>query len=239
MITKTKRLMASRVVNIPRKTFFWSPSARAGRHNKESAVPLLTILRDYLHIGDKEREITRILANGLVKVDGKIVKDRRFPVGFMDVVSIDQIDKSYRVVYDTRGRLVIADESKENSERKLMKVLDKKTIKGGKTQLTLHDGQGILTEDKSIKPGDVLIVKLPEKSVEHVLKLQPGNKAFLVGGSHVGKTVTVKKIEIKKSSYANLVHFEEDFSTISDYVFVVGGPKYSFEVPKVGEGVAN
>ncbi len=234
MINKTKRLMISRSVKIPRKTFFWGASPRAGKHNRKDSMALLTALRDYLKVGDKEREITRILVNGLVKVDGRVVKDRRYPVGFMDLITIDQIGKSFRVLYDRKGGLVMGEESKENSDKKLMKVMDKSTVKGGKIQLSFHDGQTVISENKEIKPGDVALVTLPDKNIQEVMKLQPGNKVFLTGGSHAGNVATIKKIEIKESSHKNLIHFEEGYSTITDYAFVVSGAKYTYDLPKIG-----
>ncbi|MEM0155517.1 MAG: 30S ribosomal protein S4e [Thermoplasmataceae archaeon] len=236
MINKTKRQMVPPAVLIPRKTYFWSVTPQTGKHNKESSIALLTVLRDYAKLGDKEREITRILSAGEVKVDGKVVKERRTAVGFMDIVSIPSIKKSYRVIYDTKGRLVIREESDKNRELKPMKVMKKVVTKGGKIQLSFHDGQNILTQDASIKPGDVLIVKVPEKEIKEVVKMQTGNKVFLTGGSHVGTIATVKKIEIKESSHANLIHFQEDFSTITDYAFPVSGPRYTFDVPSTGVG---
>ncbi|HII83011.1 MAG TPA: 30S ribosomal protein S4e, partial [Ferroplasma sp.] len=80
---KTKIMMASRKLKIPRKTNFWSVTPTPATHRKQDSIPMLILLRDYLKLGDKEREITRILNNNMVKVDGRIVKDRRFPVGFM------------------------------------------------------------------------------------------------------------------------------------------------------------
>ncbi len=236
MINKTKRQMVPSTVMIPRKTYFWSVTPQTGKHNKESAIALLTVLRDYAKLGDKEREITRILSAGEVKIDGRVVKERRTAVGFMDIISIPAIKKSYRVMYDTKGRLVIREEIEKNSDLKPMKVMKKVITKGGKIQLSFHDGQNIITNDASIKPGDVLIVKVPEKEIKEVIKMQAGNKVFLTGGSHVGTVATVKKIEIKESSHANLIHFQEDFSTITDYAFPVSGPRYAFDIPSAGVG---
>ena len=230
MINKTKRLVISRAAKIPRKNFFWGATPDAGKHSRESSVALLTVLRDYLKLGDKEREITRMLNSGFIKLDGKIVKSRKTAVGFMDVISVVPMEKHYRVLYDNKGRLIVREEDEKSSTIKPMKVFNKITTKAGKTQLTLHDGQNFLSDDKSISTGDVLIMSVPEKKVQHVIKMQPGNKAFLTGGSHVGNIGTIKKVEVKESSASNLVHFEEDFSTISDYTFVIAGPKYSFNV---------
>ncbi len=230
MINKTKRLVISRATKIPRKVFFWAATPDAGKHNRESSVALLTVLRDYLSLGDKEREVTRMLNSGFIKLDGKVVKERGMAVGFMDVISVVPTDQHFRILYDNKGRLVAKEEVKKNSGIKPMKVFNKVTIKGGKTQLVLHDGQNVVTDDKSISTGDVLIMSVPDKKVQQIIKMQPGNKAFLTGGSHVGAVGTIKKIEVKESSSSNLVHFEEGYSTIADYTFVIAGPKYAFDV---------
>ncbi len=230
MINKTKRLVISRATKIPRKVFFWGATPNAGKHSKESSVALLTVLRDYLLLGDKEREVTRMLNSGFVKLDGKVVKERKTSVGIMDIITIVPTNKHYRVLYDHKGRLVTREEDEKTSGIKPMKVYNKITIKGGKTQLVMHDGQNIITDDASISTGDVLIMSVPDKKIQHVIKMQPGNKAFLTGGAHVGNVATIKKVEVKESSTSNLVHFEEGYSTIADYTFVVSGPKYTFNV---------
>lgn len=231
MINKTKRLVISRTTKIPRKIYFWGATPSAGKHSKEDSVALLTVLRDYLHLGDKEREVTRMLNSGFIKIDGKVVKERRTAVGFMDVISVVPTKQHFRILYDHKGRLVALEENEKNSGIKPMKVYNKVTTKGGKVQLSLHDGQNIITDDKTITTGDVLIMAVPEKKIQHVVKMQPGNKAFLTGGAHVGSVGTIKKVEVKESSSSNLVHFEEGFSTISDYTFAIAGSKYAFNVP--------
>lgn len=230
MINKTKRLVISRATKIPRKVFFWGATPNAGKHTMESSVALLTVIRDYLHLGDKEREVTRMLNSGFIKLDGKVVKERRTAVGFMDIITVVPTDQHFRILYDNKGRLVAKEEDKKNSGIKPMKVFNKVTIKGGKNQLVLHDGQNVVSDDSSISTGDVLIMSVPDKKIQHIIKMQPGNKAFLTGGAHVGAVGTIKKVEVKESSSSNLVHFEEGYSTIADYTFMVAGPKYAYEV---------
>ncbi len=232
MINKTKRLVVPRVTKIPRKNFFWGATANPGRHSKESSVALLTVLRDYLRLGDKEREVTRMLNSGFIKIDGKLVKNRKTAVGFMDVITVVPTSEHFRVLYDKKGRLIVNKEDEKNSNLKPMKVFNKITTVSGKTQLILHDGQNFITEDSSISTGDVLIMSVPEKKIQHIIKMQPGNKAFLTGGAHVGSIGTIKKVEVKESSKSNLVHFEEDFTTVADYTFMIAGPKYSYEIPR-------
>lgn len=41
---------------------------------------------------------------GLIKIDGKVRRDPRFPLGIMDVVSIEKTNEHFRILYDVKGR---------------------------------------------------------------------------------------------------------------------------------------
>ena len=59
--------------------------------------------------------------------------------------------------------------------------------------------------------------------------------AILRDASDVEETIDLpqneEESEEKKSSVNNMVHLNEGFSTIKDYIFVVGTPKYTFKTP--------
>lgn len=57
-----------------------------------------------------------------VKVDGKIRRDRGFPTGLMDVISIEKNGKKFRVLYDTKGRFVLKSIKDEETKFKLLRV---------------------------------------------------------------------------------------------------------------------
>ncbi len=235
MINKTKRQMIPRSVKIPRKSYFWGATSNPGPHKKDQSVPMLHILRDYLKVGGKEREIARILINKHVKVDGKVVKEKKYPVGFMDLVTVDGMKTSYRILYDKLGRLVPVETTEENNEIKPRKVVDKKTEKGGKTMISFHDGYNFITENKNLETGDVVLFNVKKNSMEGTIKLQSGSKVFLTGGNHVGSFSTIKSVEVSKSSRSNLVSMEEGFATIEEYVFPIGHLKFHTEQAQGGE----
>jgi Ribosomal protein S4E len=229
--------MIPRTVKIPRKAYFWGTTSSAGPHKKNASLPLMHLLRDYLKVGDKEREITRILNSKLVKVDGRVVKEKQYPLGFMDLITIENGSHSaFRIVYDKLGRLVPIEVEQENMNIKPRKVLDKKTIKGGKTMLCFHDGYNLTVENKDISTGDVILYDLKSKKIDGVIKQQDGAKAFLTGGNHVGSIATIKHVEVSKSSRSNLVSMEEGYSTIEEYVFLLGNLKLNLD--QRGEVVA-
>ncbi|MCL5794196.1 MAG: S4 domain-containing protein [Candidatus Thermoplasmatota archaeon] len=233
MINKTKTMMASRAIKVPRKTHFWIVTPIPGRHTSKNGIALLTVMRDYLKLGDKEREITRIISSGKVRVDGKVVRERRFNLGFMDTLSIEGLEDVFRIIYDKKGRFVVAKVGQQDAQKKLVKIVGKKAEGKDTFRVSFHDGQNIISKDQSLKPGDVLLIKTPEKSIEGILKLQPGSKVFLTGGSHVGQTATVKNVEVKESSHENMLSFEEGFGTVVDYAFPIGSQKFTFDLGEV------
>ncbi len=112
-----KRLASPTTWKQPRKSFTWSVKASPGPHSVDSSIPLMVIIRDVLHLADTSKEARNIITRGLVKVDEKIVKDYKRPVGFMDTISIDEAKIFKRVLLDKSGTLVMSDlkpEEKDN-----------------------------------------------------------------------------------------------------------------------------
>jgi ribosomal protein S4E len=60
----------------------WAPKANAGPHKLRECLPLIVLLRNRLKYALTKREVTLILAQRLVKVDGKVRTDPNFPAGF-------------------------------------------------------------------------------------------------------------------------------------------------------------
>ena len=61
---------------------------------------------------------------------------------------------------------------------------------------------------------------------------EPGNLAMLIGGNHVGEFANISRYEEIKNPKPNIVYFE-GFSTIKDYVFIVGQEKPEITTPDV------
>ncbi|HOI40470.1 MAG TPA: 30S ribosomal protein S4e [Methanobacterium sp.] len=215
------------------KEFTWTVKPSPGPHSIEGSLPLLIIVRDILKIADNAREARIIINNGEILVDGRTRKDFKFPVGFMDVIQIPKAEKAYRVLPDERGRLILHPIEKENIDFKLCRIEDKTTIKGGKTQLNLHDGRNFLT-DGDYKTGDVVVLKVPEQEIKDHIKFESGTIGLITGGKHIGEKGTVKEINITRSSMPNTILMETDektFQTLQDYVFVLGKDKPVITLP--------
>jgi small subunit ribosomal protein S4e len=127
------------------------------------------------------------------------------------------------VVKDRRGKLVLVPIPSPEAGLKIARVRFKHTVPTGKVEVTLHDGRNLLVAATTpYRVGDSVKLEVPAQKVLDHLRLAPGALAFVSGGSHVGQLARVERVEVRNSSQPNLVHFAEGFSTIKDYVFVVG-----------------
>ena len=194
---------------------------------------MLVAIRDMLRLCDTAREARKILAAREVLVDGKIVTDPNYPLGFMDVLSIPKINSFYRVLFDKRGKLALTPIPKENSIWKMVRIINKTSLKGGNIQLNLHDGRNILLEKDRFKTKDVLKIEIPTQKMLGAYSFSKGNLAMIIGGKHAGSIHRIEDITITKSSKANIVKLEGSISTIMDYIFIIGKKTPEITVPEV------
>lgn len=184
-----------------------------------------------LKIVNSSKEAKRILHDGSVLVDGNIVRDYRFPVGLFDVITMPKTDTSYRVILDRKQRFML--HKVTDSGIKLYRITGKTNVKGGATQLNLHDGSNIISDEFSYRTSDTVLVSIPERKVLQHFVYKPGNLALITGGTHSGELATIKEIKKVRSSMPNMVSLQStyDFETVEDYVFVIGKNTPEIEFP--------
>jgi small subunit ribosomal protein S4e len=231
---RLKRKPAPAFWPIHRKDLPWVVKPQSGSHSLENCVPLTLVLRDMLGVAQTRKEGQLILAQGKVLVDGKIRKRDESPVGLMDVISMPDAGKYYRLTPSKHG-LILAPISKEESTFKLVRVENKSTVTKG-VQVALHDGSVMLVKvadpknpvEVTYNTFDILKISLPEKQVTQTLSVKEGNLAVITGGKNIGvqgKIVEIEKTEAKKRRQA-LVVIEDAkgarYQTIMDYIFSIG-----------------
>lgn len=224
MTFRLKRRAAPRAWTIPRKGTKWVKRPGPGPHAQDQSIPLLLVLRDIRHLVESAREARILLRSGAVRVDGKVSKDLDRGLGLMDTLSLGApLDAHYRVVKDRRGKLVLVAIPSAEASVKIGRVRYKHSVRKGQVEVTLHDGRNLLVPATSAyHVGDSLKLELPSQKVVEHLPLAAGALAYVAGGTHVGELARVERIEVRNSSQPNLVHFKEGFSTVKEYVFVVG-----------------
>ncbi|MDR2874151.1 MAG: 30S ribosomal protein S4e [Methanobrevibacter sp.] len=220
-----KRFKAPKNWSLHRKEKKWVVKPSPGSHSIQNSLSLLFVMRDVLKLSDNAREAKRIINTGNILVDGRVIKDYKFPVGFMDIIQIPKTEDVYRVLPDLKGRLTLHPIVSENASFKIAKVLNKTILKKGLKQINLHDGRNI-NSDENVNVDDVVKLQIPEQEIQEVYKFEEGATVLVTSGKHTGEIGIIKDIIINKSSNKNTVVVENDkkkeFLTLRDYVFVIG-----------------
>lgn len=187
-------------------------------------MPLITALKDILKLVRTRKEGKLVLNAREILVNGKRRKEEKFMVGIMDVLTIKDINRSYRVLLDRKGSLRLVPLSDGEASVKPCRVVGKGAVKGGKVQLSLHDGRSFLgTAGKDEhKTGDTVVLELPANKIAQHIKLEDGCLAYLTGGSHVGCTGVVEHVLGDKV----IIRIGEDVvEAAKRFVFVMGKGK--------------
>lgn len=237
MTFRLKRRAAPRTWTVPRKGSKWIKRPAPGPHAQDESIPLLLVLRDIRKVVQSAREARILARSGAIRIDGKVVTDLARGVGLLDALTFaSPTPEHFRILKDRRGKLVLLPIDGKEAGWKIGRVRFKHAVRGGRVQLTLHDGRNLLVPaDSPYKVGDSLKIELPSQKVLGHLSLAPGHLAYMAGGSHVGELARVDRVEVRNSSQPNRVHFQEGFSTVKEYVYIVGESTPQVTLP---EGLA-
>ncbi len=221
-MTHLHRLAAPKTYPVKRRGIEYVVKAVPGPHRKDASIPLLIALRDILGVVSNAREAKKILNERKVLVDGRVVTDLKFPVGFMDVISF--AGKNYRAIFDFKGRISLIETNSDEANLKISKVVKKQMIKGGKIQVTTEDGRNFILEDEDVSIGDSLLFTIPDQKIKQVLKLGIGKTVFIVSGKYVGQIAKIEEIIPYKLAPDRVVleRNGNKFETLKDYVVVIG-----------------
>lgn len=225
---------------ISRKHNTWSMRTSTGPHTLNTSMPSAVILRDALRYAATAKEAKRLIKEGKLHVDGKPRLDEKYPVGLMDVVSLPDANENYRVLPGRRGKMVFHPVPEEEVSFKLCRIKDKKTQRGGRTQLNLHDGSNVVipTEEDEYKVNDVLKVKVPEKEIQDKISFGQMKQAIITGGRSQGETGMIIGVGPEpglKRTATIRTQGGEDIRTLAKYVFVVGNEEPVISLPGGGQ----
>jgi small subunit ribosomal protein S4e len=240
-----KRKPAPKMWPIHRKEAVWTVMPKPGSHSLSSSLPLALIVRDMLGFAKTGKEAKSIISQGKIMVDGKVRHDERFLVGLMDVISIADTKKSYRVLPSGKG-LFLHPIGADDADFKLFRIEDKTVVTGGNIQLNLHDGSNFLivvgnpqnAEEDIYHTLDVLKLSVTDREIFGYTKLTVGSPALAIGGKNVGQVGKIISIEQKQNKKRRdlLVTLKDvngaQFQTILDFVFILGETEPSISIPE-------
>jgi small subunit ribosomal protein S4e len=210
----------------------------------ERSLPLLIIVRDVLGYAQTAREARKLIAEGHFKVDGRVRKDYKFPVGFMDVLEIVDTGEAYRFLPYPVKFFKLHPIPREEARLKPVRIENKTTVKGGHIQLNLHDGRNILIRVKDprnpvedvYKTMGTLLITVPEQEIKEYIPFQKGHIAIIIGGRNVGRVGVIRDVKPGWGRKRTLVTLEDAsgnlFQTILDYVFIIGAEKPLISLPE-------
>ncbi len=239
-----KALAAPRFWPILRKEYRWTVKPSPGPHPINRCIPLLIIVRDILKYAKTAREARKLIAEGHFKVDGRVRRDYKYPVGLMDVLEIVDTGETYRVIPVPIKVLGIHEISKDEAKFKLCRIENKTTVKGGHIQLNLHDGRNVLirvsdptnpAEDQYSTLG-TLKLSMPEQQILDYIPLKEGVIAIISGGRNVGRVGRIVDVKRGIRRFRSIVTLEDKngnkFQTSLDYVFPIGIDKPLISLPE-------
>lgn len=217
---------------IHRKESTWAPMTRPGPHPRARSIPLNVLIRDMIGWVDVGKEASRIVHDSKVKVDGLARKDHRFPIGLMDVVQFPSIGKAFRLLPKPRRGLSLLPISGEEVSYKLCKITGKNVLRGGKVQLSLHDGRNLVLDtktaaiyEKGLEIGGALQIQLPSQRIINYVPFQTGSLGLVTDGRNegfLGRIATVSLGTQSRPKMARLETTEESFETPTRHIIPVG-----------------
>ena len=208
-----------------RKMATWGIRAAPGPHSRATSVPLTDILRD-LAIGASAREIRSVLRQHLVKVNGRVRSDARFPVGLFDWLSVEGMPKPWRIIVEKHGRLVASERPVAKAPFKLSKISSKTMTAGRKLRFSTTDGENWTMGKSGLSVQDTVKWNLMDRKIIDEFALEKGQSVLVIGGQRRGSVATIEDVvsgTVTRSALVRLKPLEgEAFQTTVNNVFVIG-----------------
>ncbi len=223
-----KRLNSPKIWGLPRKGTKWVTRPSSGPHVLKRSIPLNILLKDFLKISKTTKESKQLLSQGQIKVDNKIRKDIKFPVGLFDTISIEGVKEYYRLLLNNRGKFTLKKITDKEALLKPRKAIRKTIIKGKKTQITFYDGHNVLNLKDNIKLGQTVMFDLSTNKVKEVIDFEKGNTIYITDGRQQGKVGILSNIEDRKGFISPEIEFKvgkEVLKTKKEYALVIGKAK--------------
>ena len=195
-------------------TYLVSPNS-----NIDDGMPLLTILRDVLKLADNRKEVKAMIHERQVLVNEKPAIDEKNSVLFFDTMKIIPIKKNYRMELTENGKFKLNEIRENETSKKITKVVNKKILKGKKTQLNFFDGRNILSNEKC-NMNDSVVINLKENKIEKVLPLKEKATVIVFAGKHAGKTGVIEKLDLE-DKVAQIKHDDKEINILIKQLMVI------------------
>lgn len=231
-----KTLAAPHHWMLPKTAGVYSFRPNAGPHKLRECLPLAVFIRNRLHYALSGKECQKIMMGRMVKVDGKVRTDVKYPTGYMDVITLEKTGENFRLIYDTKGRYIIHRITKNEASYKLCRVKSLQTTKNNTPFLVTHDGRTIRYPNPDCKVGDTVELDIEQNKITNWVKFDTGNICHVIGGKNVGRIGTIQSRERHPGSF-DIVNVKDSaghtFATRASNIFLLGkGNKALVSLPR-------
>jgi len=231
-----KRLAAPKHWMLDKFSGVFAPRPSPGPHKLRECLPLIVLLRNRLKYALTRKEVTSIVMQRHIKVDGKVRTDPTYPSGFMDVISIEKTNEHFRLLFDTKGRFAVQRITPQEADYKLAKVKNSRVGDKAIPFIGLHDGRTIRYPDPLIKVNDTVKIDIKTGKIVDFVKFDVGNLVMITGGRNLGRVGVIVSKEKHPGSF-DIIHVKDaigqQFATRIGNVFTIGkGTKSLVSLPR-------
>ena len=232
-----KRIHAPKSWMLSKVGGIWATKPSQGPHKLRECIPLNYLLRNKLRVALNGAEAKFIVKSkeGNISINGKVRTDPKFPVGIMDIVTINKTGTNYRVNFDVKGRWRLVKITKEEAKYKLCKVTRRSMGPKRIPFITTADGRTTRYPNPNIKEHDSIKLNIATGEIVSYYKYKIGAPVLIVGGNNIGRVGNIEKIEKHPGSY-EIVYIKDttgkEFSTRLTNIFITGDEKHEINVEK-------
>ncbi len=169
-------------------------------------IPILIILRDMLKVAQTRKEVKKAIHSKHILLNNKIVIDEKNSALLFDTLKIIPLKKCYRIELSEKGKIQNKEIKEDEAGKKIAKVVNKKILKGKKTQINLSDGRNFISNLKC-HTNDSVLINLEKGEIEKCLPLKEQAKVIVFAGKHSGEKGIVS--EMKPESKTVEVNIDE------------------------------
>lgn len=174
-----------------------------------------------------------------LKVDGKIRRNSKFPVGVMDVLTVVKTNENYRMLYDSKGRFTLVSINNSEAKFKLLKVTQKAVGPNKIPYIVTHDARTIRFPHPEIEEGDTVRYDIEKGKITTWIKNEPGKLCYITGGNNIGRVGQLMHVERHSGSFS-IAHLKDangkTFATRVNNIFIIGDKKSVITLPE-GNGL--
>ncbi|KAL6120777.1 hypothetical protein NUSPORA_02440 [Nucleospora cyclopteri] len=219
-----KRLAASNKWGLEKSGGKYAIRPLPGAHNKDLSIPIHYIITRFLKLANTSKEVSYILRNGMILVNGKTLKNHKSVVGLFDVITVIKSHEHYRLLLTVTRKFKLQAITSDEAKFRLTKVM-KKGNEGITPMTRTLCGYNFRFANPSIKVSDTVKVDIETGTIVENYSFEVGAIVFIYNGSNIGRVGTIKNMETQTDG-KTLIQLvdggEKHFTALQSSSMVIG-----------------